>query len=107
MGVTEDIEASLKEMEVTPIQGQPADPLLTQLPQEQLTNIATSDSTGLGGGKNGHTEVITKRDKYITVSHNAIEFIVPGHPGAYPSNVSDKSKMRARAEAEHNAKVKE
>ena len=96
----------LKEREVTPIQGQPTDRSLTQLTRE-LTKIAASVSTGLGGGKNGHAGIIVKRDKYIRVSHNAEEFTIPAHPGAYPLNASNDPKERAKEEAEHEAKRKE
>jgi len=48
-----------------------------------------------------------KRDKYVTVWHNAEEFIIPVHPGAYPLNASNDPKERAKEEAEHEAKRKE
>ena len=106
MGIKEDIEPLLKEREMTPIQGQPTDRSLTQLTRE-LTKIAASFSTGLVGGNNGHAGIIVKRDKYVTVLHNAEEFTIPTHPGSYPLNALDDPKERAKEEAEHESKRKE
>ena len=57
MGAKEDIEASLRERTVTKIQGQPTDRTLTQLRRE-LTKIAASVPTNLGGGKHSHIGIV-------------------------------------------------
>ena len=53
MGVKDNIESLLASKHVTKIQGQPTDRSLTNL-EKELTKIAASVPSAVGGGKNGH-----------------------------------------------------
>ena len=106
MGAKEDIEASLRERTVTKIQGQPTDRTLTQLRRE-LTKIAASVPTNLGGGKHGHVGIVIPDAKYVLVSDGGVSFTVPAHPGHYPASASDDPKIRAKEEAQHKGKLRE
>ena len=106
MGVKEDIETSLASKHVTKIQGQPTDRSLTNLKKE-LTKIAASVPSALGGGNNGHTGTVVVKDTYITCSEGGAEFNIPVHPGPYPATVSNTPEVRAGEEAAHKANIVE
>ena len=106
MGAKQDIEASLREKQVTSIPGQPTDRTLTKLKKE-LTKIAGSVPTAIGGGKHGHAGLIIEESKYITVSNGGVTFNIPAHPGMYPETVSDDVKVRASEEAKHKGLILE
>lgn len=106
MGVQEEIEAKLADKPVTKIHGQPSMRDITQLKRE-LTKIAASVSTGLGGGKHGHVGVVIPKDEYIKFSEGGAEFDIPAHPGHYPDTVSSVAATRDKQVAKHKAKIAE
>jgi len=106
MGVKEDIETSLASKHITKIQDQPTDRSLTN-PKKELTKIAASVPSALGGRKNYHTGTVLVKDTYITFSKGGAKFNIPVHPGAYPATVSNTPEVRAGEEAAHKAKIVE
>ena len=106
MGAKEDIETRLAEKTVTKIQGQPTDQSVTLL-RKEISKIAASVPSGLGGGKHGHLGLVMSDAEYTAISHDGESFTVPAHSGAYPSTVSNEAAVRAKEEAEHKAKIQE
>ena len=104
MSSKEDIIAMLSKMSVTKIDGQPNDRSLVQL-EKELVKIAMSISTALGGGRHGHAGLIIPDAEYVRRT-NGEQFIVPAHPGVYPTtNIT--SKTKSRREAEHKELIKQ
>lgn len=106
MGITEDIESSVRERTVPKIHGQPTQESLAQL-RRALAGIVTAIPTGNGGGQHGHLGIIMATDEYIELSAGGEEYIEPIFPGHYPAAVSANAATRAREEAEHKGEVKE
>jgi len=85
MGVKEDIESLLASKHVTKIQGQPTDRSLTNL-EKELTKIAASVPSALGGGNNGHEGSVVVKATYITFTKGGGQIQYPCTPMSLSSN---------------------
>ena len=104
MSSKEDIIGILSKLSVTKIDGQPNDRSLVQL-EKELIKIAMTVSTALGGGRLGHAGLIIPDAEYARCT-NGEHFIVPSHPGVYPTtNITKNNK--AQREAEHKELIKQ
>lgn len=104
MSSKEDIISMLSKLSVTKIDGQTNDRALVHL-EKELIKIAMSVSTALGGGRLGHAGLIIPDADY-TRRTGGLQFVVPAHPGVYPTtNITSKNK--SRREAEHKELIKE
>lgn len=104
MSSKEDIISMLSTMSVTKIDGQPNDQSLVHL-EKELIKIAMSVSTALGGGRHGHAGLIIPDAEYVRRT-NGEQFVVPAHPGVYPTtNITKNNK--AQREAEHKELIKQ
>ena len=88
MGIREDIETKIADKTVSRIHGQPSEVAVTTLTKE-LSKIAATVKTKLGGGKHGHIGLVIEDATYRTFSEGGASFTIPSHPGDYPEVVSD------------------
>lgn len=94
---------AIAESTITKILGQPTNNDLDLL-EEELTAIASSFYSELGGGNHGHAGLLKSADEYELMAPGT-PFIIPPNPGVYPANVN--AANRARMEAEHKELVKQ
>ena len=87
MPMKEDIKESLKDCEVTKIDGQPMDEDVIKLMQE-LTTIAGSIPTSLREGGHGHIGMLLDDMEYVAFSIGRASFAIPTNPGAILMNIS-------------------
>ena len=103
MTITEqEICKSVAECTVTKIMGQPTNQDLDLL-DEELTAIASSFPSELGGGAHGHAGLVKSAADYAVFAP-ATPFNVPANPGHYPGGPIPAA-QRAQREAEHKALV--
>ena len=104
MGLQEEIESKLADKPVTKISGQPSNPDITKLKRE-LAKITSNVATDLRGGKHGHVGIILPEPEYVKISKGGAVFLIPSHPGHYPTTVSSVAATRSKQEAAHKAKI--
>ena len=103
MTITEqDTRKAVAENMVTKIQGQPTIQDIDRL-DDELTAIASSFPSELGGGMHGHAGLIKNEADYALVAP-ATPFIVPANPGHYPAG-NIPAAQRSQREAEHKALI--
>ena len=90
------------ECTVTKIHGQPTNQDIDRLDNE-LTAIASSFPSELGGGVHGHAGLIKSAADYAIIAPGT-PFNVPANPGHYPQGPIP-AVQRAQREAEHKALV--
>jgi hypothetical protein len=100
--VQSEIQKTVAERAVTKVNGQPTCNNLDLLNKE-LTAIATSIPTVLGGGLNGHAGMLLSNADYATIAPGT-PFVPPANPGVYPIGVT--AANCARMEAEHKEQIK-
>ncbi len=85
---------------VTKNHGQPTNQDITTL-KKKLIAIVASIPTALGGGNQGHAEIIVKLAKYLAMT--TVAFTNPPHFEIYPAGLANNAAARtwARKEAEH------
>lgn len=103
MAITEqETRKAVAEQTVTKIHGQPTNQDIDQL-EDELTAIASSFPSDLGGGLHGHAGLVKNDVDYELFAPNT-PFVFPANPGVYPrGNFS--AAQRAQAEAEHKALI--
>jgi len=101
MGQHTDIREELRKETATKIHGQPTDHDVMLL-EKELIAIATTIPATLGGGNHGHTGLIVKQAKYLTMTGRTA-FAPPGNPRIYPAGLALNAAAgtRAREEALH------
>jgi hypothetical protein len=103
MTITEqEIRKAVAECTVTKISGQPTNQDLDLL-EEELTAIASSFPSELGGGAHGHAGLVTSAADYQVFAPGT-PFNVPANPGHYPAGPIP-AVQRVQREAEHKALV--
>ncbi len=103
MAITEqDTRKSVAEHTVTKIHGQPTLQDIDVL-DDELTAIASSFPSELGGGMHGHAGLIKTAADYALFAP-ATPFIVPANPGHYPAGPIPAA-QRSQREHEHKALV--
>jgi hypothetical protein len=97
-----EIQKTVAERAVTKVNGQPTcnNP---DLLDEELTAIAASIPTVLGGGLNGHAGMLLSDADYATIAPGT-PFVPPANPGVYLIGVT--AENCARMEAEHKEQIK-
>ena len=103
MTITEqETRKAVAECAITKINGQPTNKDLDQL-EDELTAIASSFPSELGGGMHGHAGLIKSAAGYANFAPTT-PFIVPPNPGHYPAGAIPAA-QRGRREAEHKALI--
>jgi len=103
MAVTEQVtRKAVAECTVTKMHGQPTNHDLDLL-DEELTAIASSFPSELGGGAHGHAGLIKSAVDYELYAP-ATPFVIPANPGHYPQG-NFPAAQRSQREAEHKALV--
>ena len=103
MTITEqETRKAVAECTVTKIYGQPTNKDLDKL-DEELTAIASSFPSELGGGAHGHAGLVKSVADYELFAPGT-PFIIPANPGHYPQGPIPAA-QRAQREAEHKALV--
>ncbi len=97
-----EIQKTIVEQAVTKVNGQPTCNDLDLLDKE-LTAIAASIPTVLGGGLNGHAGMLLSDANYATIAPGT-PFVPPANPGVYPIGVTEANCVRM--EAEHKEQIK-
>ena len=100
--IEQETRKAVAECMVTKIPGQPTTKDLDQL-EEELTAIASSFPSELGGGAHGHVGLIKSVEDYALFAPTT-PFIVPANPGHYPQGPI-LATQRAEREAEHKALI--
>jgi hypothetical protein len=100
--VQSEIQKTIAERAVTKVNGQPTCNDLDLL-DEELTAIAASIPTVLGGGLNGHARMLLSDADYATIAPGT-PFVPPANPGVYLIRVT--AANCARMEAEHKEQIK-
>jgi hypothetical protein len=100
--VQSDIQKTVAEQAVTKVNGQPTCNDLNLLDKE-ITAIAASIPTVLGGGLNGHAGMLLSNADYATIVPGT-PFVPPANPGVYPIGVTAANCVRM--EAEHKEQIK-
>ncbi len=94
----QDTRKAVAESTVTKIQGQPTNQDLDRL-DEELTAIASSFPSDLGGGLHGHAGLVKSAADYALFAPGT-PFVVPPNPGFYPQGPIPAA-QRSQREAEH------
>jgi hypothetical protein len=103
MTITEqEIRKAVAEHTVTTIQGQPTTKDIDLL-DDELTAIASSFPSELGGGMHGHAGLVKNAADYALFAPG-FPFVVPANPGHYPAGPIP-AVQRTQREAEHKALV--
>ena len=103
MTITEqETRKAVAECTVTKIFGQPTNKDLNKLDKE-LTAIASSFPSELGGGAHGHAGLVKSVADYELFAPGT-PFIIPVNPGHYPQGPIP-AVQRAQREAEHKALI--
>jgi hypothetical protein len=103
MTITEqEVRKAVAECTVTKISGQPTNQDLDRL-EEELTAIASSFPSELGGGAHGHAGLVRNAADYALFAPGT-PFVIPANPGHYPAGPIPTA-QRAQREAEHKALV--
>lgn len=100
----QDTRKAVAECIITKVQGQPTNQDIDQL-DDELTAIASSFPSELGGGLHGHAGLV-KSDADYAIFAPGTPFVVPANPGHYPQGPIP-AIQRAQREAEHKALVKQ
>lgn len=82
MGIKLEIEASLKDFEVTKINGQPTDENFNHL-EHELSEMTSGVPTTNSGGQCGHLGLIIKDTKYGTFLCSSVSYLTPTNPGPF------------------------
>jgi hypothetical protein len=101
--IEQETQKAVTECTVTKIQGQPTTKDLDQL-EEELTAIASSFPSELGGGAHGHVGLIKSAADYALFTP-ATPFVVPANPGHYPQEPIPAVQRAQREQAAHKALV--
>jgi hypothetical protein len=98
----QETHKAVAECTMTKIHGQPMNQDIDIL-DDELTVIASSFPSELGGGLHGHTGLVENDTDYETFAPGT-PFVVPANPGVYPlGNIP--AAERGQREAEHKALV--
>ena len=98
----QETRKAVAECTVTKIHGQPTNQDIDIL-DDELTAIASSFPSKLGGGLHGHAGLLKSDADYETFAPGT-PFVVPANPGVYPlGNIP--AAQRGQREAEHKALV--
>jgi hypothetical protein len=100
----QETRAAIAEFTVTKILGQPTTQDIDLL-EDELTVIASSFPTSLGGGLHGHAGLLKTVLDYDQLAPGT-PFVVPPNPGIYPAGVIPAA-QRGQREAEHKELIKE
>ena len=100
----QETRAAIAEFTVTKVLGQPTNQDIDLL-DDELTAIASSFPTSLGGGLHGHAGLIkTVADYELLAPGNP--FVIPPNPGVYPAGPIPAA-QRGQREAEHKELIRE
>jgi len=100
----QETRAAIAEFTVTKVHGQPTNQDIDIL-DDELTAIASSFPTSLGGGLHGHAGLV-KTDVDYELLAPGKPFIIPPNPGVYPAGVIPAA-QRGQREAVHKELIKE
>lgn len=98
----QETRKAVAENMVTKIHGQPTNQDIDRL-DEELTAIASSFPSELGGGQHGHAGLIKSTTDYDSFAQGT-PFIEPENPGVYPQG-NIPATQRGQREAEHKALI--
>ena len=96
----QETRKSVAECTVTKIHGQPTNQDIDIL-DDELTAIASSFPSELGGGLHGHAGLVKTNADYEAFAPGT-PFVVPANPGVYPLGTIPAA-QRGQREAEHKA----
>jgi hypothetical protein len=106
MGIRADTREEIRKESITKIFGQPTEQDITKM-EKELTAIAATTPSDLGGGNYGHAGIIVEDAKYTAMT-GGTAFNNPVNPGLYPAIAATVSAgTRAREEALHKGLVRE
>ena len=100
----QETRAAIAEFTVTKVHGQPTNQDIDIL-DDELTAIASSFPTSLGGGLHGHAGLV-KTDVDYELLAPGTPFIIPPNPGVYPAGAIPAA-QRGQREAEHKELIRE
>ena len=100
----QETRAAIAEFTVTKVLGQPTTQDIDLL-EDELTAIASSFPTSLGGGMYGHAGLLKSALDYDQLAPGT-PFIAPINPGIYPAG-NIPAAQRGQREAEHKELIKE
>ncbi len=100
----QETRAAIAEFTVTKVLGQPTTQDIDLL-EDELTAIASSFPTSLGGGMHGHAGLLKSALEYDQLAPGT-PFIAPANPGIYPAG-NIPAAQRGQREAEHKELIKE
>jgi hypothetical protein len=100
----QETRAAIAEFTVTKVLGQPTTQDIDLL-EDELTAIASSFPTSLGGGMHGHAGLLKSALDYDQLAPGT-PFIAPLNPGIYPAG-NIPAAQRGQREAEHKELIKE
>ena len=104
MGIRADTREEIRKEPISKIFGQPTEHDITKT-EKELTAIAATTPSSLGGGNHGHTGIIVKDAKYTAMT-GGNAFVNPPNPGLYPNIAANiAAGTRARKEAVHKGLV--
>ena len=98
----QETRKAVAECTVTKIHGQPTNRDIDRL-EDELTAIASSFHSELGGGLHGHAGLIKSDADYDLIAPGT-PFVFPSNPGVYPAGAMTTA-QRPQREAEHKALI--
>lgn len=98
----QETRKAVAECTVTKVHGQPTNRDIDRL-EDELTAIASSFHSELGGGLHGHAGLIKSDADYDLIAPGT-PFVFPANPGVYPAGAMTTA-QRPQREAEHKALI--
>ena len=98
----QETRKAVAECTVTKVHGQPTNRDIDRL-EDELTAIASSFHSELGGGLHGHAGLIKSDADYALIAPGT-PFVFPANPGVYPVGAMTAA-QRPQREAEHKALI--
>ena len=98
----QETRKAVAECTVTKVHGQPTNRDIDRL-EDELTAIASSFHSELGGGLHGHAGLIKSDADYDLIAPGT-PFVFPSNPGVYPAGAMTTA-QRPQREAEHKALI--
>jgi len=106
MGIRAETREEIRNEQISKIFGQPTEPDFTKM-EKEVTAIAATTPSSLGGGNHGHAGIIAGDAKYTTMTGGNV-FVNSPNPGIYPDIAANVTAgTRAREEAVHKGLVRE